>query len=75
MARQDMAMNVVFENHRQLMRSFAPQAVTMLVTIMRNTKASEKTRLRAAKLILDLGYGRPTSERMTLRLGIARLTG
>jgi hypothetical protein len=68
MARQDMAMNVVFEDHRQVMRSFAPQAVAMLAAIIRDNNAPEKTRLRAAKLILDLGYGRPASERMTCKL-------
>jgi hypothetical protein len=68
MARQDTTMNVGFEDHRQVMRSFAPQAIAILAAIMRDNNAPEKTCLRAAKLILDLGYGRPAPERMTCKI-------
>jgi hypothetical protein len=55
-------------DYQHLMRSFAPQAIAMLVAIMRDKDAPELTRLRAAKMILDLALGRPRAERVTCEL-------
>ena len=57
-------MNEPFADCQQLMRSIASQAVAMLVAIMRDKNTPEMTRLRAAKLILDLANGRPIAERV-----------
>jgi hypothetical protein len=57
-----------FTNYRQQMRALAPQAMAKLVAIMKNQNASAMTRLRAARLILDLACGRPKAERVTCEL-------
>jgi hypothetical protein len=61
-------MNETFADYRQLMRSFAPQVIAILVAVMRDKDAPELTRLRAAKMILDLAWGRPRAERVTCEL-------
>jgi hypothetical protein len=58
-------MSNAFEGHQQLLRSFASQAMAMLAAIMVDEDASAMTRVRAAKLILDLACGRPVAERVT----------
>jgi hypothetical protein len=58
-------MNGTFADCQQLIRSFAPQAVAMFAAIMNDKNAPEMTRLRAAKLILNLSCGRLGAERVT----------
>jgi hypothetical protein len=64
----DAAMSESLADCQQLMRSIAPQTVIMLAAIMRDKGAPEMTRLRAAKLILDLACGRPKAERVTINV-------
>jgi hypothetical protein len=58
-------MNDIFYEGRQMLRAFTPQAMAMLAAIMADEKAPAMTRIRAAKLILDLACGRPVAERVT----------
>jgi hypothetical protein len=57
-----------FADCQQLMRSVAQQAIAMLAAIMKDKGAPEMTRLRAAKLILDLACGRPKAERVAIEV-------
>jgi hypothetical protein len=62
-------MSDAFVDCRDLLRSVAPQAMAMLAAIMNDKDAPEMTRVRAAKLILDLAYSRPVAERVTCEIG------
>ena len=42
-----------------LAREKSPEAIETLSTIMRNDKATDNARVRAAEVLLDRGYGRP----------------
>jgi hypothetical protein len=58
--------SVVWEDDRQQqLRLFAQRAVAMLAVIMKDKNAHDMTRLRAAKLILDLAWGRPRADCVT----------
>jgi hypothetical protein len=59
-------MSSALEEYQGVLRSFAPQAVAILAAIMVDQDASAMTRLRAAKLILNLAWGSPRVERVTL---------
>lgn len=61
-------MSEPFDDYRQQMLALAPQAMAKLVEIMNDENAPETIRVRAAKLILDLAYGRPRAERVTIAL-------
>ena len=50
------------EDYRKRLHSYAADAVATLVAIMENDTAPAKTRIRAAKLILDIGWGKPGVE-------------
>jgi hypothetical protein len=56
-------MSEPFDDYRQQMLALAPQAMAELAAIMNDQNAPAMTRLRAAKLILNLAYGRPRPER------------
>lgn len=45
---------------RSLARSHTRTALSVLVAIMRNTKATPPARVAAANAILDRGWGKPT---------------
>jgi hypothetical protein len=45
---------------RSLARSHTTTALTVLVRVMRNTKAPVPSRIAAANTILDRGWGKPT---------------
>jgi hypothetical protein len=64
-------MKGTFADCQQLIRSFAPQALAMLAAIMVDEDASAMTRVRAAKLILDLSCGKPVAERVTCKVETA----
>jgi hypothetical protein len=59
------------EECQDVLRSFAPQAVARLAAIMADQNASEMTRLRAAKLILNLACGRTGAGRVTFAACLA----
>jgi hypothetical protein len=49
-----------------LLRKYADEAVRSLVTIMRDQRASYVARVKAAKKLLNLGYGPPPNYRVEL---------
>ena len=57
-------MSDAFEKYRDLLRSFAPEALAALAAIAADRNAPEMTRVRAAKMILNLACGRPVVERV-----------
>jgi hypothetical protein len=42
-----------------MLKSYCPLAISALVSIMRNPKASDRARVMAANSILDRGMGKP----------------
>jgi hypothetical protein len=58
-------MSDALKGHRDLSRSFALEAVAMLATILADRNISAMVRVRAAKLILNLAYGRRRADRVT----------
>jgi hypothetical protein len=51
---------------RDLLRKYADEAVRRLVTIMRDQRVSYVARVKAAKKLLNWGYGAPPNYRMEL---------
>ena len=49
-----------------MLRKYADEAVRRLVTIMRDQRASSVARVKAAKKLLNWGYGAPPKYRMEL---------
>jgi hypothetical protein len=47
------------EDLRNAMRSHAPEALAILVEIMRDESVSPRDRIRAAEVVLDRGFGKP----------------
>ena len=55
----------------ELLRSHTADAIASLVDIMCNKTAPAMTRIRAARLILNIGCGRPVVERVVCEVNEA----
>lgn len=45
---------------KDALRAACPEALRVLVSVLEDEKARDADRLRAAEIILDRGYGKPT---------------
>jgi hypothetical protein len=58
-------MALTYGKMEEQFRAHAIQALESLLAMMRDKTAPDMTRIRAIRIILDLGWGKPAPERIT----------